>query len=179
MRCIYAGSLIQCRTGLLLAQAERYISAELHLEQIIEADGGGRESRKNGGAVANGRCLALYGSVREQGEEVNRAVVSTGRKRCGVSAFSALRRAGCGYTVPDSGLIITRLEGRAPVPAQATGGVRQSPNVNGDLSFRSAYSSGGGASRTPAVEINATPVAVIYKATTAGKPDRSRHVSGY
>ncbi len=145
---IYAGSLIN--TELLdycPAQAERYDSAELHLEQIIELMAAGVKAGKTVVRLQTGD-VSLYGSVREQGEELTRRGIDW-QVVPGVSAFlGAAAELGVEYTVPEvsQSLIITRLEGRTPVPARATGGVRQSPDVDGDLSLRSAYSPSGGTS---------------------------------
>lgn len=84
------------------------------------------------------------------------------------------------YTVPEvsQSLIITRLEGRTPVPAreQLEAFASHQTSMAIYLSVQRIHRvaerliSGG----YPAT----TPVAVIYKAT-AGKSYRSRHISGY
>lgn len=145
---IYAGSLIN--TELLdycPAQAERYDSAELHLEQIIELMAAGVKAGKTVVRLQTGD-VSLYGSVREQGEELTRRGIDW-QVVPGVSAFlGAAAELGVEYTVPEvsQSLIITRLGAYASTGARTTGGVRQSPDVDGDLSLRSAYSSGGGTS---------------------------------
>lgn len=146
---IYAGSLIN--TELLdycPAQAERYDSAELHLEQIIELMAAGVKAGKTVVRLQTGD-VSLYGSVREQGEELTRRGIDW-QVVPGVSAFlGAAAELGVEYTVPED---IAKSHyypsGRAyaSTGARTTGGVRQSPDVDGDLSFRSAYSPGGGTS---------------------------------
>lgn len=115
---IYAGSLINhdllqyCKTG-----AACHDSAKLTLEQIIEL-------MKNG--VAQGKLvvrlqtgdLSLYGSIREQGEELTKLNIGFVSVP-GVSSFlGAASQLGVEYTVPEvsQSLIITRMEGRTPMP---------------------------------------------------------------
>lgn len=88
---IYAGSLIN--TELLdycPAQAERYDSAELHLEQIIELMAAGVKAGKTVVRLQTGD-VSLYGSVREQGEALTRRGIDW-QVVPGVSAFLARRR---------------------------------------------------------------------------------------
>ncbi len=70
-----------------------------------------------------------------------------------------------GYTVPGiaESHYYTRLEGRTPNTGREQLEAFAGHQINGDLSFRSAYSSGGGTSRAGGYPA-ATPVAVIYKA---------------
>ena len=117
---IYAGSLINpalleyCRP-----ETECLDSAGMDLREIVD-----RMSR----GVAQGRLvvrlqtgdLSLYGSLREQIEEL----AKRGIGYCnvpGVSAFlGAAARLGVEYTVPEvsQSLIITRMEGRTPMPSR-------------------------------------------------------------
>ncbi len=107
---IYAGSLINpALLEYCTPEAERYDSAGMTLEQII-----GRMQR----GIAEGRLvvrlqtgdLSLYGSIREQIEELGKRKLGF----CtvpGVSAFlGAAARMGVEYTVPEvsQSLIITR-----------------------------------------------------------------------
>lgn len=98
---IYAGSLIN--TELLdycPAQAERYDSAELHLEQIIELMAAGVKAGKTVVRLQTGD-VSLYGSVREQGEELTRRGIDW-QVVPGVSAFlGAAAELGVEYTVPE------------------------------------------------------------------------------
>lgn len=164
---IYAGSLIN--TELLdycPAQAERYDSAELHLEQIIELMAAGVKAGKTVVRLQTGD-VSLYGSVREQGEELTRRGIDW-QVVPGVSAFlGAAAELGVEYTVPEvsQSLIITRLEGRTPVPAreQLEAFASHQTSMAIYLSVQRIHRvaerliAGG----YPA----ATPVAVIYKAT--------------
>ncbi|NDL63182.1 cobalt-precorrin-4 methyltransferase [Acerihabitans arboris] len=116
---IYAGSLINpalldyCRPG-----AARYDSAGLNLRQIIDQMAEGVAGGKLVVRLQTGD-LSLYGSIREQIEEL--AMLNIGFSTVpGVSAFlGAAARLGVEYTVPEvsQSLIITRIEGRTPTPA--------------------------------------------------------------
>ena len=117
---IYAGSLINtelleyCPPG-----AECHDSAELHLEQILDLMEAGVKAGKTVVRLQTGD-VSLYGSVREQGEELTKRGIDW-QVVPGVSAFlGAAAELGVEYTVPEvsQSLIITRLEGRTPVPAR-------------------------------------------------------------
>ncbi len=164
---IYAGSLIN--TELLEycpSEAQCYDSAELHLEQIIDlmqasVDAGKLVVRLQTGDVS------LYGSVREQGEALSRHGIDW-QVVPGVSAFlGAAAELGVEYTVPEvsQSLIITRLEGRTPVPEreQLEAFARHQTSMAIYLSVQRIQRVAerlidGGYPTT-------TPVAVIYKAT--------------
>lgn len=116
---IYAGSLINhdllnyCK-----ADAKCYDSASLNLEQIIELMVDGVKQNQLVVRLQTGD-LSLYGSIREQVEELakyNIGFVSVP----GVSSFlGAASQLGVEYTVPEisQSLIITRIAGRTPTPA--------------------------------------------------------------
>jgi precorrin-4/cobalt-precorrin-4 C11-methyltransferase len=115
---IYAGSLIN--TELLdycPPQAELHDSAGLTLAQITTLMVDGVRAGKRVVRLQTGD-LSLYGSIREQGEvlaEHGIGFVSVP----GVSAFlGAAAQLGVEYTVPEvaQSLIITRIEGRTPMP---------------------------------------------------------------
>ncbi|UYZ82673.1 cobalt-precorrin-4 methyltransferase [Entomomonas sp. E2T0] len=115
---IYAGSLINhdllkyCKEG-----AACHDSAKLNLEEIISLMQQGIEQGKLVVRLQTGD-LSLYGSIREQSEELaklNIGFVSVP----GVSSFlGAASQLGVEYTVPEvaQSLIITRMEGRTPMP---------------------------------------------------------------
>lgn len=111
---IYAGSLIN--TELLEycpPDAECHDSAELHLEQILDLMEAGVKAGKTVVRLQTGD-VSLYGSVREQGEELTKRGIEW-QVVPGVSAFlGAAAELGVEYTVPEvsQSLIITRLEGR-------------------------------------------------------------------
>ncbi|STU61490.1 cobalt-precorrin-4 C(11)-methyltransferase [Klebsiella pneumoniae subsp. pneumoniae] len=121
---IYAGVADQHRaTGLLSATGECHDSAALHLEQILDLMEAGVKAGKTVVRLQTGD-VSLYGSVREQGEELTRRGIRW-QVVPGVSAFlGAAAELGVEYTVPEvsQSLIITRLEGRTPVPRARTAG---------------------------------------------------------
>ncbi|WP_236712214.1 SAM-dependent methyltransferase, partial [Salmonella enterica] len=81
------------------AQAEGYESAELHFEQISGLMAAGVKAGKTGGRWQTGD-VSLYGSVREQGEELTRRGIDW-QVVPGVSAFlGAAAGPGVGYNGP-------------------------------------------------------------------------------
>lgn len=115
---IYAGSLVNPE---LLKYSEKkaeiYNSAEMYLEQIIgvmaEASAAGKKIvRLHTGDPS------VYGAIREQMDELDRLGIEY--EVCpGVSSFSAAAAALCAeYTLPgvSQTVILTRMEGRTPVP---------------------------------------------------------------
>jgi len=164
---IYAGSLIN--TELLdycPPDAECHDSAELHLTEIIDLMAAGIAAGKTVVRLQTGD-VSLYGSVREQGEELSRRGIRW-KVVPGVSAFlGAAAELGVEYTVPEvsQSLIITRLEGRTPVPPleQLEDFARHQTSMAIYLSVQRIH-------RVAERLIEGgyppeTPVAVIYKAT--------------
>lgn len=115
---IYAGSLINpALLDYCPAHTECHDSAGLHLQQIIDLMRDGVVAGKLVVRLQTGD-LSLYGSVREQGEALN-ALHIPWQVVPGVSAFQgAAAQLGLEYTVPEvsQSLIITRMEGRTPMP---------------------------------------------------------------
>ncbi|AEA00867.1 MULTISPECIES: cobalt-precorrin-4 methyltransferase [Aerococcus] len=117
-RVIYAGSLINkdlldyCKSG-----AETYDSAKLDLNEILALIEEAIDQDQEVVRLHTGDA-SLYGSIREQIEELKQrgidfAVIP------GVSSFlGAAAAIGTEYTVPEvsQSLIITRMAGRTPVP---------------------------------------------------------------
>ena len=164
---IYAGSLVN--PGLLDYAGEKceiHDSAKLTLEEVIDI------IKK---AEADGRITvrlhtgdqSIYGAVREQMDELDKLGISY--ESCpGVSAcFGAAASLNLEYTLPgvSQSLIITRMEGRTPVPEKesiesfaahnASMAVYLSTGMLGELSRR--LINGG--------YKNTTPAAIVYKAT--------------
>ncbi|AOV96754.1 precorrin-4 C(11)-methyltransferase [Edwardsiella hoshinae] len=115
---IYAGSLINpALLEYCPPEAERHDSATLHLTQILDLMEAGVRAGKTVVRLQTGD-VSLYGSVREQGEELTKRGIAW-QVVPGVSAFlGAAAELGVEYTVPQrsQSLIITRLAGRTPVP---------------------------------------------------------------
>ena len=115
---IYAGSLVNPEL-LTYCQEECEIldSASMTLTEIIEAMERGIKSDKEVVRLQTGD-FSIYGSIREQIEEMNKRDIPF---TCtpGVSSFlGAASSLGAEYTVPEvsQSVIITRMAGRTPVP---------------------------------------------------------------
>ncbi|WP_413738873.1 cobalt-precorrin-4 methyltransferase [Sodalis sp. RH21] len=115
---IYAGSLINpALLDYCKPDADRYDSAGLNLQQIIGHMTQGIADGKLVVRLQTGD-LSLYGSIREQIEELGGRDIGFSTVP-GVSAFlGAAAQLGVEYTVPEvsQSLIITRMAGRTPTP---------------------------------------------------------------
>lgn len=115
---VYAGSLVNpelleyCKES-----CEIYDSAKMNLEEIVAVMAEGIKSGKQVVRLQTGD-FSIYGSIREQVEELAKANVEYDCTP-GVSSFlGAASSLGVEYTVPEvsQSVIITRMEGRTPVP---------------------------------------------------------------
>lgn len=115
---IYAGSLVNpelleyCKED-----CEIYNSAVMDLEEIISVMEEGVKAGKEVVRLQTGD-FSIYGSIREQVEELNKYDIAFDCTP-GVSSFLGASSAmGVEYTVPEvsQSVIITRMEGRTPVP---------------------------------------------------------------
>lgn len=115
---IYAGSLVNpelleyCKED-----CEIYNSAVMDLEEIISVMEEGVKAGKEVVRLQTGD-FSIYGSIREQVEELNNCNIEFDCTP-GVSSFLGASSAmGVEYTVPEvsQSVIITRMEGRTPVP---------------------------------------------------------------
>lgn len=115
---IYAGSLVNPELlSYTKAECERYNSAKLTLEQVIDIIRGAEAEGKTTVRLHTGDS-SIYGAVREQFDELEKLGIEY--DVCpGVSAFcGAAASLRAEYTLPDVSqtVIITRMEGRTPVP---------------------------------------------------------------
>lgn len=164
---IYAGSLVNpelldyCRKDCLL-----YDSATMSLEEIIEVMSEGASQDKLVVRLQTGD-ISIYGSIREQAEELKKLNIEY-ESVAGVSSFlGAAASLGIEYTVPEisQSLIITRMEGRTPVPeleklelfAKHKTSMAIFLSVQGIEKVVEKLLEGGYS--------ESTPVAVVYKAT--------------
>ncbi|TQQ83209.1 cobalt-precorrin-4 methyltransferase [Peptacetobacter hominis] len=117
---IYAGSLVNpelleyCKED-----CEIYNSAVMDLEEIISVMEEGVKAGKEVVRLQTGD-FSIYGSIREQVEELNKCNIEFDCTP-GVSSFLGASSAmGVEYTVPEvsQSVIITRMEGRTPVPSR-------------------------------------------------------------
>ena len=115
---IYAGSLVN--PGLLSLcreNCEIYNSAKMTLEEVVEVMERGEKEKKEIVRLHTGDPC-LYGAIREQMDELDRRGISY--EVCpGVSSFCGAAAAlEAEYTLPgiSQSVVITRMEGRTPVP---------------------------------------------------------------
>lgn len=117
---IYAGSLVNpelldyCKES-----CEIHNSAVMNLQEIIDVMKRGTDEGKSVVRLQTGD-FSIYGSIREQVEELNKVNINFDCTP-GVSSFlGAASSMGVEYTVPEisQSLIITRMEGRTPVPSK-------------------------------------------------------------
>ena len=164
---IYAGSLVN---PALLDYAGKncqiYNSAKLTLEEVIDII---KEAEANNKTIVRLHTgdPSIYGAIREQMDQLDKLGISY--ETCpGVSAcFGAAASLNLEYTLPDvsQSLIITRMEGRTPVPEKesiesfashgSTMAIYLSTGMLGELARRLVS---GGYKPT-------TPAALVYKAT--------------
>lgn len=164
---IYAGSLVNpALLDYCSKDCELFDSASMNLQEIIEVMVAGVAANKKVVRLQTGD-FSIYGSIREQIEELNKQQISY---TCtpGVSSFlGAASALGVEYTVPEvsQSVIITRMAGRTPVPAKES--IRSlAQHHTSMVIFLSVQSvkqvvrellAGGYTDKTPA--------AVVYKAT--------------
>ncbi|HDF2343097.1 cobalt-precorrin-4 C(11)-methyltransferase [Morganella morganii] len=164
---IYAGSLINtdlldyCKDGV-----ESYDSAAMTLDDIITVMVDGVKSHKLVVRLQTGD-LSLYGSIREQGEVLAEHNIGFSAIP-GVSSFlGAAAELGVEYTVPEvsQSLIITRIEGRTPMPPKES--LRSFAAHQTSMAiFLSVQDIKGVVEQlTEGGYPETTPVAVVYKAT--------------
>lgn len=115
---IYAGSLINKELlDYCKEDCKTYDSAYLNLEEIIQIMKDGANDNKVVVRLQTGD-ISIYGSIREQSEELKKLGIQY-ESIAGVSSFlGAAASMAAEYTVPEisQSLIITRIEGRTPVP---------------------------------------------------------------
>lgn len=115
---IFAGSLVNPKLlDYCKEDCQIYDSSVLYLEEIIEIMRDGAKKEKIVVRLQTGD-VSIYGSIREQAEELKKIGIDY-ESVAGISSFlGAAASLGIEYTVPEisQSLIITRLEGRTPVP---------------------------------------------------------------
>ena len=164
---IYAGSLVNPE---LLEYAEDsceiYNSAYMTLEEIIYVIKTADSENKDIVRLHTGDS-SIYGAIREQIEQLNSYDISW--DICpGVSSFlAAAAAAGCEYTVPgiSQSLIITRMEGRTPVPAKEKVAAFASHNATMVLFLSTGLLEKLEGQLIEGGYKEDTPAAIVYKAT--------------
>lgn len=164
---IYAGSLVNPELlGYARKECEIHNSAKMTLEEVVEVIREADQLRKVIVRLHTGDP-SVYGAIREQMDILDQFEIDY--ETCpGVSAcFGAAASLNLEYTLPDisQSLIITRMEGRTPVPEResiesfaahgATMAIYLSTGMLKELSYR--LITGG--------YLPTTPAAIVYKAT--------------
>ncbi len=164
---IYAGSLVN--PGLLGSareDAKIYDSSRMTLEEVISVIADAEAGHLNTVRLHTGEP-SIYGAVREQMDELDRRGISYESCPGVTAAFGAASALNMEYTLPgvSQTLIITRMEGRTPVPSSesieclathhASMAIYLSAGMMDELACR-LIKGGYGPD---------TPVAVVYKAT--------------
>ncbi len=115
---VYAGSLVPAAATCWAAHARKENSACMHLEQIIRVMA---EARQRGQKVVrlHSGDPSLYGAIAEQMAELDRRQIPYEVIPGVTAAFAAAAALKMEYTLPEAcqTLILTRMEGRTPVPA--------------------------------------------------------------
>lgn len=164
---IYAGSLVNpaildwAKPG-----CQIYDSAGMTLEQVLEAMEAAEKTGKDTVRLHTGDP-SLYGAVREQMDALDNRGISWDVTP-GVSAFSGAAAAlGTEYTLPglSQTLIITRMEGRTPVPE-----TESLASLASHQASMALYLSAGMAAKVRDALLEGgvppqTPAAIVYKAT--------------
>ena len=116
---IYAGSLVnpELLDRYAKAECERYDSAYLTLEEIIELIKNKERENKLTVRLHTGDP-SLYGAVREQMDALDEAGIKYDSCPGVTACFAAASALNMEYTLPgvSQSLVITRMEGRTPVP---------------------------------------------------------------
>lgn len=116
--CIYAGSLVNpALLNLLPADAERYDSAAMNLDEIVERFQAARERQIDVVRLHTGEP-AIYGAIGEQMDALDRLQIAY-EVVPGISAFQAAAATlKVELTAPDVAqtIILTRTPGRTPMP---------------------------------------------------------------
>lgn len=164
---IYAGSLVNpelleyCKEG-----CEIHNSAYMDLGEIVDVMKKGSKANKSVVRLQTGD-FSIYGSIREQVEELAKDDIGYDCTP-GVSSFLGASSAlGVEYTVPEisQSVIITRMEGRTPVPAKES--IESfAKHQTSMVIFLSVQEIGKVVSKLIEGGYNEeTPIAVVYKAT--------------
>ena len=164
---IYAGSLVNprllenCREGVQI-----FNSAEMTLEEVLsvmkDSEGSGKMTVR---LHTGDPCL--YGAVREQMDELDKLGIKY-ESVPGVSSFcGAAASLNLEYTLPDvsQSVIITRLQGRTPVPEKESLRSLAKHNATMVLFLSSGMTEKVQEELLAAEIAPETPVAIVYKAT--------------
>ena len=164
---IYAGSLVNPEhLGRCRAECEIHDSAKLTLEEVIEIIKAAEAQGKTTVRLHTGDS-SIYGAVREQFDELD--ALGIAYDVCpGVSAFCGAAAAlKAEYTLPDVSqtVIITRMEGRTPVPEKEKIRLLAAHQSTMVLFLSTGLLEGLQAELMAGGYAPETPAAIVYKAT--------------
>lgn len=166
---IYAGSLINTEIlGYCTKDAVKYDSSLLTLEEVVDII---KKVHSHDPKVSVVRLhsgeISLYSSMREQIDELNKLGISWDITPGISAAFGAAASLAMEYTVPgiSQSLIITRMEGKTPVPARES-----IESMAAHRASMAIYLSSGLTERLQEALVKGgypedTPAAIVYKAT--------------
>lgn len=164
---IYAGSLVNpVLLGLCKNSTEIYNSAELTLEQVLEIMAGAEQAGKTTVRLHTGDP-SIYGAIREQMDAL-RAMEISFDITPGVSSFcGAAAAAEAEYTLPDVSqtVIITRMEGRTPVPERERMELLAAHGCTMVIFLSAGLLDGLQEALLKGAYTPETPAAIVYKAT--------------
>lgn len=164
---IYAGSLVNPELLKYCGEhCQIYDSAVMDLDEIVDVCDAGVKAGKTVVRLHTGD-FSIYGSLREQTEEFNKRDIPF-ELIPGVSSFlGAASAIGCEYTVPEisQSVIITRKEGRTPVPVRESLKAFASHQTSMVIFLSSTFVSEVCSELVEGGYPVTTPAAIVYKAT--------------
>ena len=164
---IYAGSLVNpALLGLAKPECAIYNSAEMTLEQVLETIKSNEAAHKTTVRLHTGDPC-LYGAVREQMDALDAWGIAYDDTP-GVSSFCGAAAAlNAEYTLPgiSQTVIITRMEGRTPVPAREKLAALAAHGATMVIFLSMAWVDKVQAALLQGAYTEGTPAAVVYKAT--------------
>jgi precorrin-4/cobalt-precorrin-4 C11-methyltransferase len=113
---IYAGSLVNpALLGFCREDAKIFNSAEMHLDEVLDVMKANRDAEV---VRLHTGDPSIYGAIREQMDALDELGIAYDVTPGVSSFFAAAASVGCEYTLPgiSQTVIITRMEGRTPVP---------------------------------------------------------------
>ena len=162
---IYAGSLVNpALLGFCREDAKIFNSAEMHLDEVLDVMKANRDAEV---VRLHTGDPSIYGAIREQMDALDELGIAYDVTPGVSSFFAAAASVGCEYTLPgiSQTVIITRMEGRTPVPE---GQKLAKLAVHGAsmVIFLSASMTGKVQEALLSGSYNAdTPAAIVYKAS--------------
>ena len=164
---IYAGSLVNpALLGLAKADCRIYNSAEMTLEQVLEAMTAVERAGQTAVRLHTGDPC-LYGAIREQMDALDAAGIAYDDTP-GVSSFCGAAAAlHAEYTLPgvSQSVIITRMEGRTPVPERENLASLAAHGATMVIFLSAGMLEGVQEALLQGAYTPSTPAAIVYKAT--------------